>query len=62
MLVNAANLETLRVGHKTNFQKGIGQATSDYLQIATVVPASTKEQKYGWLGKLPNVRDGWVRG
>jgi phage major head subunit gpT-like protein len=59
MLVNAANLNDLRVGYKTNFQKGLGQATSDYLQIATVVPASTKEQKYGWLGKLPNVRE-WL--
>lgn len=59
MLVNAANLNDLRVGYKTSFQKGLGQATSDYQQIATVVPASTKEQKYGWLGKLPNVRE-WL--
>lgn len=59
MLVNGANLDSLRVGFKTNFQSGIGQATSDYTRIATMVPSSTKEQKYGWLGKLPNVRE-WL--
>jgi phage major head subunit gpT-like protein len=59
MLVNAANLDTLRVGFKTSFQGGLGQAEQDWMQIATVVPASTKEQKYGWLGKVPKVRE-WI--
>ncbi len=59
MLVNAANLNSLRVGFKTSFQRGLGQATSQYTRVATVVPASTKEQKYGWLGKLPSVRE-WI--
>jgi phage major head subunit gpT-like protein len=59
MLVNAANLDSLRVGFKTNFQNGLGQASTAYLRVATVVPSSTKEQKYGWLGKIPNVRE-WV--
>ena len=59
MLINAANLDTLRVGFKTSFQNGLGQASSMYERIATVVPSSTKEQKYGWLGKVPNVRE-WI--
>lgn len=59
MLVNAANLDTLRVGYSTLFQGGLAQAESHYQRITTVVPASTKEQKYGWLGKVPNVRE-WV--
>lgn len=59
MLVNGSTLETLRVGFKTSFQNGLGQAQSQYQQVATVVPASTKEQKYGWLGKIPNVRE-WL--
>jgi phage major head subunit gpT-like protein len=57
--VNAANLDSLRVGFKTNFQNGLGQASTAYLRVATVVSSSTKEQKYGWLGKIPNVRE-WV--
>ena len=59
MLVNAANLDTLRVGFKTNFQNGLGQAPSMWSRVATEVPSMTKEQKYGWLGKMPNVRE-WI--
>lgn len=59
MLVNAANLDSLRVGFKTSFQNGLQQASSLHLRVATPVPASTKEQKYGWLGKVPNVRE-WI--
>ena len=59
MLVNAANLDALRVGFRSTFQGGLGQAPSQYLRVTTVVPSSTKEQKYGWLGKIPNVRE-WI--
>lgn len=59
MLINAANLEALRVGFSTAFKDGLGQAPSQFDRVATVVPATTKEQKYGWLGKIPNVRE-WV--
>jgi phage major head subunit gpT-like protein len=59
MLINAANLDALRVGFKTTFQDALGQASQDWQRIATVVPAATKEQKYGWLGKVPNVRE-WI--
>lgn len=59
MLVNATNLDSLRVGFKTSFQKGLGIAPSLYARVATVVPSSSKEEKYGWLGKIPKVRE-WV--
>ncbi len=59
MLVNAANLDSLRVGFKTNYQKGLGSAPSLYTRVATVVPSSAKEEKYGWLGRLPQVRE-WL--
>lgn len=59
MLVNSANLNSLRVGFKTSFQGGLSQASSMHARIATMVPASQKEQKYGWLGKIPNVRE-WI--
>ncbi|WP_420132614.1 Mu-like prophage major head subunit gpT family protein [Rhodopseudomonas sp.] len=59
MIVNSANLNALRVGFKTSFQGGLGLAPSQYLRVTTVVPASTKEQKYGWLGKMPGVRE-WI--
>ncbi len=59
MLINAANLDTLRVGFKTSFQNGMGMAPSQWSRVATRVTATQKEQKYGWLGKVPRVRE-WV--
>ena len=59
MLINTANLNGLRVGFKTSFQKGLEQAASQYTRIATVVPSSTGEEKYGWLGKIAGVRE-WI--
>lgn len=59
MLVNAANLDSLRVGYSALYQGGLSQAASQFQRITTIVPSSTKEQKYGWLGKIPNVRE-WI--
>ena len=44
MLVNGANLDTLRLGFSTAFSAGLAQGSSHYAAITTVVPASTKEQ------------------
>lgn len=59
MLVNAQNLDGLRAGYKTLFQGGLGQANSMYARVTTEVRSSQKTQKYGWLGKMPNVRE-WI--
>lgn len=59
MLVNAANLNTLRVGFSGAFQNGLDQAPSQWTQVATEVRSTQKEQKYGWLGKIPSVRE-WI--
>ena len=57
MEVNAANLNSLRVGYSAAYQRGLGRAPSQYPRVATVVPSSQKEEKYGWLGKIPKVRE-----
>lgn len=59
MLVNSANLDSLRVGFQTSFMGGLGIAPSQYARVATTVPTTTKESKYGWLGKIPQVRE-WI--
>lgn len=59
MKITSANLNSLRVGFKTSFQGGLSQAPSQYKRIATVVPSSTREERYGWLNKLPNIRE-WI--
>ncbi len=62
MIVNQASLRTLFIGFNTAFKSGLdSQAASQFARIATTVPATTKEQDYGWLGKVPNVRE-WIGG
>jgi phage major head subunit gpT-like protein len=59
MIVNQNNLRTLFIAFKAAFQGGLGQAASQYGQIATVVPSSTGSEEYGWLGQVPNLRE-WI--
>lgn len=59
MIVNSANLAKLRVGFSASFTAGLGMAAAMSARVSTPVPAATKEQTYGWLGKLPNVRE-WL--
>ncbi|WP_027143150.1 Mu-like prophage major head subunit gpT family protein [Mesorhizobium sp. WSM3626] len=59
MKINSTTLDAIRVGFKTSFQGGLGQAASQYPRVATTVPSTTREEKYGWLGKIPNIRE-WI--
>lgn len=59
LIVNAANLQTVFTGFRAAFQQGSQMVTATYQRIATVVPSTTREEKYGWLGSLPRLRE-WV--
>lgn len=59
MLITSAYLDAIRVGFSTAFKRGLGQAKTQYASVATTVPSTTRENKYGWLGKLPNMRE-WI--
>jgi phage major head subunit gpT-like protein len=60
MIVNQASLRTLFIGFNTAFKAGLmTSAASQFGRVATVVPSTTKENDYGWLGRFPNVRE-WV--
>lgn len=59
MYINAGNLKSLFVAFKAAFAAGLGQAGSQYQQIATIVPSSTGSEEYGWLGTFPGMRE-WV--
>lgn len=59
MLINTATLNAIRVGFNASFKRGLGQAPSDMARIATIVPSTTRENKYGWLGKSPAMRE-WL--
>ncbi len=60
MQLNQASLRTLFIGFNAAFKTGLdSQAASQFSRVATVVPSTTREQDYGWLGKIPNVRQ-WI--
>jgi phage major head subunit gpT-like protein len=59
MIVNSENLTKLRTAFNAAYKRMLGQASAMSSEIATRVPAATKEVRYGWLGKLPNVRE-WI--
>lgn len=59
MIVNQANLHGLSVGYSTAFNRSFGDTQSNYQKVATVVPSSTGEQDYKWLGQIPDMRE-WV--
>jgi len=59
MIVNQANLSILFTAYKAAFQGGLGQAPSQYGQVATIVPSSTSIEEYAWLGQLPGMRE-WI--
>lgn len=59
MIVNKGNLTALFVAFKAAFAGGLGQAPTQYAQIATTVPSATASEEYGWLGAFPNVRE-WI--
>jgi phage major head subunit gpT-like protein len=60
MIINSENLASLRVGYSAAYQRGLSTTAPPMSsRIATRVPSSQKEQKYGWIGKLPDVRE-WI--
>ncbi len=59
MDINSTNLEALRVGFKTSFMAGLGEADADVELICTTVPSSNAEEKYGWLGEFAEMRE-WI--
>ncbi|WP_295937028.1 Mu-like prophage major head subunit gpT family protein [uncultured Xanthomonas sp.] len=59
MQVTRGTLNTLFVAFNAAFRQGLGQAPTQYERIATVVPSTTKSNEYGWLGKIPGMRE-WI--
>ena len=60
MLVTLDNLNKLRVGYSAAMQRGLSGAPKPVSpRIATTVNSTQREQRYGWMGKLPKVRE-WI--
>ena len=59
MLVNSGTLRTLGTSFNSKFKNGLAMAASQRELVATTVPSSTASEEYGWLGKVPGMRE-WL--
>lgn len=59
MEINGPNLRNLFTAFNTAYSGGFGGAETDYASIATTVTSTTRANEYGWLGKLPKMRE-WL--
>lgn len=59
MRITGSTLKTLFTGYNASYQLGLGMADSQYLEVATEMPSTTRATEYGWLGKMPGMRE-WL--
>ena len=61
MIINRANLDILFTSFNAAYREGLigRQATSQWSTVAMRVPSSVSEEKYGWIGKFPSLRE-WI--
>lgn len=60
MIVNNANLDFIFIQGDLRFQAGLTQgAPTFYERICSIVPSSTRENHYGWIDRLPGLRE-WL--
>lgn len=59
MIINHANLSILNQAFNGAFRLGLQSAAPMWRQLATLVPSTTSEEKYGWLGNFTKFRE-WV--
>ena len=58
-MAQVVNPVVLEKGLKTTFFKAYSQAVPAWKDLATIVPSSASEEKYGWLGSAPAMQE-WV--
>lgn len=59
MIVNSTSLRGIYTAFNTLFNQALTDYTPLYEKIAMVVPSTTGQETYAWLGDLPNMRE-WI--
>lgn len=59
MIINGSNLNALRAGFTSLYNDSYANAPIDWNKVAMEVNSTGPEQKYGWLGLLPRMRE-WL--
>ena len=59
MIINNNTLNALRVTFQGDFMAGLAMSPSMKDRVASTVPSSNAQNTYGWLGKVPSMRE-WI--
>lgn len=59
MVINQENLKKLYEDYKNIFNQALKDLDPMYKKVAMIVPSSTKEENYSWLGSFPRMRE-WI--
>ncbi|WP_025122421.1 MULTISPECIES: Mu-like prophage major head subunit gpT family protein [unclassified Serratia (in: enterobacteria)] len=59
MIITPDSIRALNVSFNKAFQDGIKLADSQYKQVSTVIPSTSRANVYGWLGQFPHMKE-WV--
>jgi phage major head subunit gpT-like protein len=59
MIIKSATLSTLLAGFTSLYSAAMSAAVVNYEKVAMVVPSTSRDQKYGWLGQIPRFRE-WL--
>lgn len=59
MIINRAALNAQFTGFKSIFNEAFTAAAPDWQRVAMMVPSTTTQEQYGWLGQVPGLRE-WV--
>lgn len=59
MIVNRESLSALYTGFKTSFNAAFSGVQSQWAKVATLIPSTTAQENYGWLGQFPKLRE-WI--
>lgn len=59
LVINRANITILNQAFNGLFKNGLQSVTPQWNKVATLVPSTTGEEKYAWLGKSTKFRE-WI--
>lgn len=59
MIINQNALRSLYIGYSALFASAFAGVQPMYASVATIVPSTTAENEYGWLGQMPRFRE-WI--
>jgi phage major head subunit gpT-like protein len=59
VIVTHGSLNDVFAGFKTSFNKGFAGARTFAAEVAMTVPSNSAEERYGWLGSFPRLRE-WI--